>query len=240
LGAGWGQLSLYSLVKSLADNKQLLGMRYAEWCIAAPTLEADIAAAAMGLDDIGHSRVLYGSLRELGTPDGAVDDADNYANVPYLDRPWKEWAEFVAANAVLDNAFTLMIEALANGNVEMLRSRLKKMLQEERYHTLHGRSWMHEVEAGAAIERTWRESLEWIGPENGDVDELHRGGQLAHGVRDLRRLLEERIDGGEPPAAIEWGSWEPIRRRTQAGGIDQATLDMLQGLAEKRYMPASG
>ena len=240
MGAGRGQLSLYSLVKSLADNKQLLGMRYAEWCIAAPTLEADIAAAAMGLDDIGHSRVLYGSLRELGTEDGAVDDASNYANVPYLDRPWTEWAEFVAANAVLDSAFTLMIEALANGNVDVLRSRLKKMLQEERYHTLHGRSWMREVKPRAALERAWRESLEWIGPEDGDVDELHRGGQLAHGVRDLRRLLEERLDGQAPQAAIEWGSWEPIRRRTQTGGIDQATLDMLQGLAEKRYMPASG
>jgi 1,2-phenylacetyl-CoA epoxidase catalytic subunit len=235
-----GQLSLYSLVKSLADNKQLLGMRYAEWCIAAPTLEADIAAAAMGLDDIGHSRVLYGSLRELGTPDGAADDAANYANVPYLDRPWTEWGEFVAANAVLDTAFTLMIEALANGNVEVLRSRLKKMLQEERYHFLHGRSWMHETTAGTAVDRAWRESLEWFGPENGDVDELHRTGPLAHGVRDLRRLLEERLGGRPPEAAIDWSHWEPIRRRTQAGGIDQATLDMLQGLAEKRYMPAGG
>ena len=240
MGAGRRQLSLYSLVKSLADNKQLLGMRYAEWCIAAPTLEADIAAAAMGLDDIGHGRVLYGSLRELGTSDIAVDDAANYANVPYLDRPWTEWAEFVAANAVLDSAFTLMIEALANGNVDLLRSRLKKMLQEERYHALHGRSWMHELNGGAALDRAWRESLEWIGPENGDVDELHRTGQLAHGVRDLRRMLEERLDGPAPQAAIDWGSWEPIRRRTRAGAIDQATLDMLQGLAEKRYMPAGG
>src|SRR5258708_25971977 len=101
-------------------------MRYAEWCIAAPTLEADIAAAAMGLDDIGHSRVLYGSLRELGTEDGAVDDASNYANVPYLDRPWTEWAEFVAANAVLDSAFTLMIEALANGNVKFCAAGSRK------------------------------------------------------------------------------------------------------------------
>jgi ring-1,2-phenylacetyl-CoA epoxidase subunit PaaC len=215
-------------------------MRYAEWCIAAPTLEADIAAAAMGLDDIGHSRVLYGSLRELGTPEGSGDDGGNYANVPYLDRPWSEWAEFVAANAVLDNAFTLMIEALANGNVEVLRGRLRKMLQEERYHSLHGRSWMHEVKAGAALERAWRESVEWIGPEHGDVDELHRAGRLAYGVRDLRRMLEERIERPAPLAAIEWGTWEPIRRRTQTGGIDQATLDMLQGLAEKRYMPASG
>jgi hypothetical protein len=53
-------------------------------------------------------------------------------------------------------------------------------------------------------------------------------------------MLEERLERSAPQATIEWGSWEPIRRRTQTGGIDQATLDMLQGLAEKRYMPAGG
>jgi ring-1,2-phenylacetyl-CoA epoxidase subunit PaaC len=213
-------------------------MRYAEWCIAAPSLEADIAAAAMGLDDIGHSRVLYGSLRELGTPDGI--DESTYANVPYLDKPWTDWAQFVAANAVLDSAFTLIIEALANGNVEVLRSRLKKMLQEERYHFLHGRSWMREAKAGSAIDRAWRESLEWIGPEGGDVDQLHRDGQLAYDVRELRRLLEERVAGSAPPTRTDWAKWDPVRRRTEPGGIDPTTLEMLQGLAEKRYMPTSG
>jgi hypothetical protein len=99
---------------------------------------------------------------------------------------------------------------------------------------------MHEVKADTALERAWRESLEWIGPENSDVDELHRTGRLAYSVRDLRRLLEERLDGAAPQAAIDWGNWEPVRRRTRSGGIDQATLDMLQGLAEKRYMPAGG
>jgi ring-1,2-phenylacetyl-CoA epoxidase subunit PaaC len=212
-------------------------MRYAEWCIAAPSLEADIAAAAMGLDDIGHSRVLYGSLRELGAPDGADDSA--YANVPYLDKPWTDWGQFVAANAVLDSAFTLMIEALANGNVEVLRSRLKKMQQEERYHFLHGRSWMREAMAGKAIERAWREGLEWIGPEAGDVDQLHREGQLAYGVRELRRRLEEHVGGSAPALDTDWKKWDPVRRRTEPGGIDQATLDMLQGLAEKRYMPSA-
>src|SRR5256712_14162987 len=111
-----------------------------------------------------------------------------------------------------------MIEALANGNDEVLRSRLKKMLQEERYHALHGRSWMHEVEAGAAIERAWRESLEWIGPENGGVDEVHRTGPLAHRGRDLRRPLGERPDGRPPPTGLEWGDWGTTPRRTHAGG----------------------
>ncbi len=213
-------------------------MRYAEWCIAAPSLEADIAAAAMGLDDIGHSRVLYGSLRELGTPDGSDDGS--YGNVPYLDRPWTDWTEFVAANAVLDSAFSVVIEALANGNVEVLRSRLRKMLQEERYHYLHGRSWMHEAKADAAIERVWRESLEWIGPEQADVDQLNAEGKLAYGVRELRRMLEERVGGKSPQRAIDWKAWDPVRRLTAPGGIDPATLEMLQGLAEKRYMPTSG
>jgi len=213
-------------------------MRYAEWCIAAPSLEADIAAAAMGLDDIGHSRVLYGSLRELGTPDGP--DEGSYSNVPYLDRPWTDWTQFVGANAVLDSAFSLMIEALVNGNVEVLRSRLKKMLQEERYHYLHGRSWMREANAAPAVERAWGEALEWFGPESGDVDGFKRDGKLAYGVRDLRRMLQERVGDRLPETAIDWTKWDGTRRRSVPGGIDQATLEMLQGLAEKRYMPTSG
>ena len=52
-------MSLPDLVLSIADNKQMLGLRYAEWATRAPSLEADIAAAAMGcpasefiLDDV--------------------------------------------------------------------------------------------------------------------------------------------------------------------------------------------
>src|ERR1700752_3295454 len=225
LGTGRaGGLSLYSLVKSLADNKQLLGMRYAEWCIAAPSLEADIAAAAMGLDDIGHSRVLYGSLRELGAPDGAIVEG-TYANVPFLDQPWTDWSQFVAANAVLDSAFSLMIEALANGDVEVLRSRLRKMLQEERYHFLHGHSWLQEIKADQAKASAWQEAVAFIGPEKGDVDQLHQAGRLAMSVRELRRALAERVGGRSPELSIDWKAWDPIRRRTQPGGIDQRTLD---------------
>ncbi len=234
-----GDLSLYSLVKSLADNKQLLGMRYAEWCIAAPSLEADIAAAAMGLDDIGHSRVLYGSLRELGTADPGVEEGV-YANVPLLDKPWTDWTGFVAANAVLDTAFSLMIEALAQGNVEVLRSRLRKMMQEERYHFLHGRSWLNELQPSDATARAYREAVAFFGPDHGDVDQLHEQGTLASGVQDLRRALDDRIGNQSGRWMTDWTSWDPIRRRLEPGGVDQATLELLQGLAEKRYMPASG
>src|SRR5436853_7791897 len=110
------------LVLSLADCKQLLGMRYAEWCSATPTLEADIAAAAMGLDDLGHSRVLYGCLEPLGAdPRGSEreSEAGSIRNLAYFDQPWSEWGQFVAANAILDTAFTVMIEACVGGSVDV-------------------------------------------------------------------------------------------------------------------------
>ncbi|MDQ6885573.1 MAG: hypothetical protein M3077_15270, partial [Candidatus Dormibacteraeota bacterium] len=83
-------------------------------------------------------------------------------------------------------------------------------------------------------------AIAWIGPEGGDVDQLCAEGKLGLGVGDLTRRLEERLEAKAPPVSIDWKAWDPVRRRTVGGGIDQQTLDMLQGLAEKRYMPAGG
>jgi 1,2-phenylacetyl-CoA epoxidase catalytic subunit len=210
------------LVLSLADCKQLLGLRYAEWCSATPTLEADIAAAAMGLDDLGHSRVLAGCLSELGPdPRGAERETDPeaYRNVAFLDQPWTEWNQFVAANAILDTAFTVMIESLVEGPVEVLRTRLRKMLTEEHYHFLHGRSWLNEIGPNPAVEQAWLEAVEWFG----------RGGD------ELRRRLAAKLERPEPELRLDWGGWDPIRRRSKPGAIDRHTFDMLRGLEERRY-----
>ena len=48
--------ALYALLSSLADNKYVLGRRYAEWCTGAPMLESAVAAAAMAQDELGHAR----------------------------------------------------------------------------------------------------------------------------------------------------------------------------------------
>ena len=120
-------MSLSDLVLSIADNKQMLGLRYAEWATRAPSLEADIAAAAMGLDDLGHSRVLYGCLEPLGAdPRGAERESDpaSLRALPYFDQPWSEWAQFVAANAILDTAFTAMGCPASEFILEDVRERL--------------------------------------------------------------------------------------------------------------------
>lgn len=233
-------MSLPTLVLSLADNKQMLGLRYAEWATRAPSLEADIAAAAMGLDDLGHSRVLYGCLEPLGgDPRGADRESDpaSLRALPFFDQPWTAWAQFVAANAVLDTAFTVMIEACVEGGVEVLRTRLRKMLSEERFHFLHGRSWLRAGIEEEPLGEAWREAIEWFGPPDGDVAELHRQGALSRGPAELLARLEERLERGAPRMEIDWADWDPERRRGRPGAVDARTFGMLRGLEEGRFNP---
>jgi ring-1,2-phenylacetyl-CoA epoxidase subunit PaaC len=236
-----GGLSLPILVLSLADNKQLLGLRYAEWATRAPSLEADIAAAAMGLDDLGHSRVLYSCLEPLGDDPRSSEretDPSSYCALPYFDQPWDAWAQFVAANAVLDTAFSVMIQACVEGNVEVLRTRLRKMLNEERYHFLHGRSWLRAGIDAAALREAWRQAIEWFGPPGGDAARLHREGALSMGPRELAARLEERLETTAPKMEIDWATWDESRRRGRPGVMDERTFEMLRGLEEKRFYPA--
>jgi 1,2-phenylacetyl-CoA epoxidase catalytic subunit len=235
-------MSLSDLVLSMADNKQMLGLRYAEWATRAPSLEADIAAAAMGLDDLGHSRVLYGCLEPLGAdPRGPERESDpaSLRALPYFDEPWSEWAQFVAANAILDTAFTAMIESCVNGSVEVLQHRLRKMLMEERYHFLHGRSWLKSGINAQPLERAWREAIEWFGPPDGEVSALHREGKLSLGPKELRARVEEQLELKSPDVKVDWKGWDPIRRRGRPGAIDEQTFGMLRGLEEKKFAPSS-
>jgi ring-1,2-phenylacetyl-CoA epoxidase subunit PaaC len=231
-------VSLSDLVLSIADNKQMLGLRYAEWATRAPSLEADIAAAAMGLDDLGHSRVLYGCLEPLGEdPRGPERESDpaSLRALPYFDEPWTEWAQFVAANAVLDTAFTLMIEASVNGSVEVLQHRLRKMLMEERYHFLHGRSWLKSGIRAEPLSRAWSEAIEWFGPPDGEVAAFHREGKLSMGPQGLRAKLEAQLETKSPSVNVDWKAWDPQRRRSRPGAIDEHTFGMLRGLEEKKF-----
>jgi len=234
-------MSLSDLVLSLADNKQMLGLRYAEWATRAPSLEADIAAAAMGLDDLGHSRVLFGCLEPLGSdPRGTERESDpgSLRSLPYFDEPWTEWAQFVAANAILDTAFTVMIEACVNGSVEVLQHRLRKMLMEERYHFLHGRSWLKSGVAATPLNVAWQEAIEWFGPPDGETSAFHREGKLSMGPVELRSRLEEKLETKAPSIKVDWKSWDSVRRRSRQGAIDERTFSMLRGLEEKKFAVA--
>ncbi len=199
-----GREAVFGLIARLADNKYLLGRRYAEWCSSAPTLESSVAAAAMAQDELGHARALYPVLRTLApdaSPELEPETRQRFHNVSFLDQSFGGWPDFVAANFLLDTALSLIFEAGEQSSFEPLAGRSRKVLQEERTHFMHAAAWVrrlatasdgtHEALA-AALRRAWAETLCWFGPA-GAGDPLAELGVLDAPPDALRERFLARV-----------------------------------------------
>ncbi|MEO7002516.1 MAG: Phenylacetic acid catabolic protein [Ktedonobacterales bacterium] len=174
------QMAVFRLIARLADNKYWLGRRYAEWCSSAPTLESSVAAAAMAQDELGHARALYPLLRQLAPKAGIAvgpeiepETRTKFTALAALAADFTDWPDFVAANVLIDGALTQVFQAAQSSSFEPLAARSRKVLQEERTHTLHGQGWLRRLgrEAGpvratteAALRHILPETLCWFGP----------------------------------------------------------------------------
>ncbi len=243
--------SLGSLLLSLADNKRLLGMRYSEWILGAPTLEAGIACSAMAQDEWGHGRILYAMLKDFGGDPGALEherEADEYLVVELLDAPPEEWPALLALNALLDTAISVQCAALGESRYTPLQFKMGKLLDEERFHFEHARGWTNrlaETDAGraalaAAYAAALGPCLRWFGRAEGEVwaalaDEGvidgSPDGQRARWLERVGPLLEQV--GLDTPASdgagLDWSAWDGARRRAGAGGPDAETLARVRG-----------
>ena len=106
---------------------------------------------------------------------------------------------------------------------------------EERYHYLHGRSWFRAGLPPEPLNEAWRQAIEWFGPPDGEVQELHGKGDLSMGPNELLAGLEEKLETKAPGAEVDWSAWDPLRRRSRPGRIDGRTFAMLRGLEEKKF-----
>lgn len=219
------RVDLADWLLALADNKELLGLRYAEWCTGAPELEADIAVTAMAQYELGHARLLDGVLGDL-PEDPRGDDRDEEASawrsLPYFDRPFSTWQDLVVANALIDPLLTLNLEAAAEGGYRPLAQRLRKAVAEERFHTVHGRAWLRKVIDGPrgtaaglqeAVEAAWPQCLAFFGPVDDDndnaLDRLAAAGVLAWPAGAMRRRYLETVTSLTEGSSLEL----PVRRQ---------------------------
>ncbi len=249
---------LASLLLSLADNKRLLGMRYSEWLLGAPTLEAGIACSAMAQDEWGHSRILYAMLKEFGRDPGRLEHdrgAEEYLNVELLDDPPDDWPGLVALNFLLDAALSVQCESLRESRFEPLHYKVRKLLEEEHFHFEHGRGWLARLAQTAAgreaVERAfrpaWTACLRWFGaPDGGLVGRLAEAGISDAGPDELRLRwlarvgpivhdsgvgLAQPVEGGawRSTEDLDWSAWDAERRRSGGGGINAETLAGVRG-----------
>ena len=175
--------ALFTILSSLADNKQAIGRRYAFWCNGAPALEAAVAAAAMTQDELGHARTLYPLLADFAQGQDDLSQLDPmtrtlHHHLAYLDHDFRGWSDFVATNFLLDTALTTFFEAAQNSSYEPLRQRSRKIVQEERVHFMHAEGWVRRLaKAGGAVratliaslQRLWDETLCWFGPQDDPI-----------------------------------------------------------------------
>ena len=240
---------LGKLLLSLADNKRLLGMRFSEWTLGAPTLEAGIACSAMAQDEWGHSRILYAMLKDFGYDPGVLEhdrEAAEYLNSELLDMPPDDWLTMIALNALLDTALTVQCEALTESRYSPLHYKVRKLLDEERFHFEHARGWTDRLagtDAGRqALSEAFGAALDacrrWFGKSDGRIGEALAAEGVVDGTPDELRtrwldrvgpLLEQAgmtVNGGSDP---DWDGWDDSRRRSGSGGPDADTLARVRG-----------
>ncbi len=230
-------------VLALADTKRLLGIRYSDWLLGAPSIEDGIACSGMAQDEWGHARLLYALFKEWDEDPVAVEqdrEPGRYANAPALDDPLDDWPDVVAVMYAVDGALSVALEAMGEGRFEVATSRIPKMLGEERYHRDLASAWLRRLSGGAeegasrlrrAVERVLPTTLAWLAPEDGAHEALVAAGFDAPSVdleaRWVERIGEglDRLELGMPPRP---GEWDPERGRGP-GEPDSEAVERARG-----------
>lgn len=245
------------LIVVLADSKRLLGMRYADWILGAPELEAGIACASMAQDEWGHGRLLYSLLKDF---DEDVDRLEHgrepheYASMQVLDRAADDWSGLVALNAFADAALTVQFEALRESSFAPLRQRVQKLLDEERFHAAHGTAWVRRFahageEARAAMNQAAAavvpSATTWFGPDDETASLLLDAGVVDGAGSDLRQRYLERLGplltdlAGEVPrpwTEPQFDGFDARTRRSVGDGPDPATLARIRGDKNRAFL----
>lgn len=249
--------SIRDLILVLADSKRLLGMRYAEWILGAPELEAGIACASMAQDEWGHARLLYALLKEFGDDVDSIEhgrEAAEYRNIQVLDRSPASWAELIAINVLCDGALTVQLEALRESGYPPLRQRVAKLLEEEAFHAAHGAAWWRRYASAsdatrsalhAAIDGCASGILAWFGPDGPSARALLDASVTDGAGSTLRGRFVERIAPlladagvGDLFTSIEpaFARFDEATRRLDGPGPDAETIRKIRGDKNRAFL----
>jgi ring-1,2-phenylacetyl-CoA epoxidase subunit PaaC len=143
---------LKTLLFALADDELLMGHRASEWTGLGPILEADLALSSIAQDEMGHALLFYDLLGALGE---AEPDALAFGRGPaqlrnaiLCELPRGDWGETLMRHFLYDLAEQIRLEALAGSSYAPLAAVATKLRSEEKYHLLHGSTWLKRLGQG--------------------------------------------------------------------------------------------
>ncbi|HEV2148730.1 MAG TPA: Phenylacetic acid catabolic protein [Longimicrobiaceae bacterium] len=248
--------ALRGVILALADSKRVLGLRYSDRMLGAPTLEAGIAASSMAQDEWGHARLTYALLGDFGDEPKALEHerpAAEYRSHPGLDAAFGSWADMIAAGLLVDTALAVQYSALAESRYSPAHNRVQKMLDEERFHFQYAAGWTRRMavvpevreELAESLRRYLPESLRWLGDDDAPgMRRMVEEGLVTAGPSELRARFLARVApvlvetglaeaagltaDGEYAGTLEWDGWDEATRRA-GGSLDEATAARARG-----------
>jgi ring-1,2-phenylacetyl-CoA epoxidase subunit PaaC len=193
----------------LADDEYVQAERYTFWQVRAPTLESDLAVANNAQDELGHARLWYDAIQQLGYSEESLlweSDPDDFQHNTLVELPFSEgdWGDAVLRGYLYDVAEEIRLAALEDSTYEAIRNRTTRIQGEEDYHVEHAENWLRRMaddeEASrrvqAALDRLYPHALtlfEPVGDVEDDIVDL--------GIRDAT-LAEMRADWQERTTAF--------------------------------------
>jgi ring-1,2-phenylacetyl-CoA epoxidase subunit PaaC len=150
--------ALIDLLFRLADDELVIGHRNSEWTGLGPIIEADIALSSMAQDEIGHAQAYYRLLHDLGRPDpdtlAFLRGPEEFRCASVAALPRGDWAFSITRQFLYDAAESVRLKALAVCSYRPLAELARKIAGEEKYHLLHGRTWVTKLGQGTDESRS--------------------------------------------------------------------------------------
>jgi ring-1,2-phenylacetyl-CoA epoxidase subunit PaaC len=168
---------LRELLLALADDEFITGYTNSEWTGIAPILEEDIAFSSLAQDELGHAKLFYELLADIGgsgvgpqgsgaqtdltadpqplTPDELAygRTASGFRNAQLVERARGDWAYSVSRQFLYDTADYIRLASLQGSAYAPLATAVASIIREEKYHLLHAQTWLERLAHGSAEAR---------------------------------------------------------------------------------------
>jgi ring-1,2-phenylacetyl-CoA epoxidase subunit PaaC len=197
--------ALRDLILALADSKRMLGLRYSDRMLGAPSLEAGIAMSSMAQDEWGHARLTYALLSDFGDEPKRLEherSPGEYRSLDVLDRSFESWSEMIAGSLLIDTALTTQYAALSESRYRPVYNRVQKLLDEEGFHFQYAAGWTRRIAAAGAARAEFATALRamlpavlrWFGRSDSEgLRRLASEGIVRCGADEMRRHFLAQI-----------------------------------------------
>jgi len=232
------------LLTRLGDDDLIMGHRNSEWTGLAPILEEDVAFSSMAQDEMGHAQAYYQMIHELGGDDpdtlafGRGPRAYRCASLVSMPND-RDWGFCVLRQFLYDMAETVRLAALERSSLVPLAQLARKLRGEEKYHLMHGRTWVLRLgnandqgreRLQVALYKVYPQALGLFEPTSADVTLAQAG--ICPSEEDLLRQWESAV----VPVLGDAGLAIPENAQPARGGRVGRQPEALKELLERMQL----